>query len=195
MIAMLTRWTGSLGEISAAATVWISSALRPGESSIKVIVVIVIVVEGGEWVSEAENDQRPHSLLLDLWQVCHQRRHLRWMLEWMDGWLGGWGTERCWTIATIRKCNFDGCDRADLQPTITNGDHRHHHHHDKHHANNFDDTINTLNWRVSPPTGWFWSGSDVRLGSRNGKVWANIQYSDIIKYSIFGYNQIFNIQK
>merc|ERR1711902_353223 len=41
-----------------------------------------------------------------------------------------------WTSG--RKCNFDGCDRADLQPTITSG--------------------------------WFWSGSDVRLGSRNGKV-------------------------
>ena len=48
MIAMLTRWTGSLGEISAAATVWISSALRPGESSLKVIAIIVVVVEGGE---------------------------------------------------------------------------------------------------------------------------------------------------
>jgi len=37
-----------------------------------------------------------------------------------------------------RKCNFPGCERADLQPAIVNG--------------------------------WFWSGSEVRLGSKDGKV-------------------------
>lgn len=41
-----------------------------------------------------------------------------------------------WTSG--RKCNFAGCDREDLQPSIVNG--------------------------------WFWAGSDVRLGSRDGAV-------------------------
>nr|ADD24198.1 L-selectin [Lepeophtheirus salmonis] len=52
------------------------------------------------------------------------------------------GTRFTWTSG--RKCNFEGCDRPDLQPTHING--------------------------------WFWSGSGVRLGSRNGRVegdWSN----------------------
>ena len=32
-------------------------------------IIVKIVIQGGEWVLEAENDQRPYSLLLDIWKV------------------------------------------------------------------------------------------------------------------------------